>query len=470
MSRKCLLPLSILTAALIALGFWLVRLPAALQPDRADVTTYVIENVTLLDPATGELQTDGHVRIDDGWIAGVGTGPLPPGHDGLPRMDADGLTLMPGLIDMHVHVFDPVDLGANLSHGVTTVRNMGGMPFHQPLARRIEQGEILGPRLLTTGPILNETGGRNSNLLHDSVSGADEARDAVRRQYTAGFRDLKLYSNLSRESFEAIRAEAARLGMTMSGHPVEGTETDPLSILTTLGAGFVTIEHTESIVWHGLEDDRDPDRAWILAQRMAASGVTVDPTLVVHENLTRIVETRGAHLTRPDMQGYNPVVASFEQDGFDFWSTYQGTDRTEMQAFYIAFTGMMHQAGVRLTVGTDAGVMATPHGVSTVREMELLVEAGLTPLEAIRAATLNPADALGMGGEIGCLDVGCAADFLLVDGDPRHSIGLLYHPQAVVREGRWLDRADLDALDAAGRQPSQIRTWWHLARHLWSIR
>ena len=470
MSRKCLLPLALLLSALIAIGFWWVRLPAALSPDRIADTVYYIENVALLDPVTGILRPDGHVRVSEGRIAAIGTGPAPHVLPDLPRVDGEGLTLMPGLIDMHVHVFDAVDLASNLAHGVTTVRNMGGMPFHRPLAGRIERGDMLGPRLLTTGPILNETGGRNGNLLHQSVSGADEARAAVRRQFAAGFRDLKLYSNLSRESFQAIREEAASLGLTMSGHPVEGTEADPLSIMPTLGAGFVTLEHTESIVWHGLEDDTDPDRAWILAQRMAAAGVTVDPTLVVHENLTRIVETQGAHLTRPDMEGYNPVVAGFEQDAFDLWSSYQGHDRSEMQAFYVAFTGMMHEAGVRLTVGTDAGVMATPHGVATVREMELLVEAGLTPLEAIRAATLNPADALGMGGEIGCLAVGCAADFVLVEGDPRQFIGRLYQPQAVVRDGRWLGRDDLDALEAAGRQPSQIRTWWNLGRHLWSIR
>lgn len=470
MSRKCLLPLAVLVSALIAFGFWLVRLPEAMLPEQAAHSSYLIENVALLDPRSGELRPEGHVWVSEGRIVEVGTGPVSHAGRDLPRRDGEGLTLMPGLIDMHVHVFDTVDLAANLAHGVTTVRNMGGMPYHLPLARRIEEGGILGPRLLTTGAILNETGGRNANLLHETVLGADEARAAVRRQYAAGFRDLKLYSNLSRESFLAIREEAAALGMTMSGHPVEGTEAHPLTIMPTLTAGFVTIEHTESIVWHGLSDDTDPDRAWVLAQRFAATGATVDPTLVVHENLSRIVETRGAHLTRPDMEGYNPVVTLFEQDGFDFWSAYEGTDRTEMQAFYVSFTGLLHEAGVQLTVGTDAGVMATPHGVSAVREMELLVEAGLTPLEAIRAATLNSADALGMAGEIGCLAVDCVADFVLVEGDPRYSIGLLYHPQAVVRDGRWLDRSDLDALEAAGRRPSRVRTWWHLVRHLLAIR
>lgn len=448
----------------------ITRLPGAMIPDTPSQPTLLIEHATLLDPETGQLVRDGSVLIRDGRIAQVVQGEMPNVPADIPRRDATGLTLLPGLIDVHVHVFDEPDLAASLAHGVTTVRNMGGMPFHLPLARRIEAGEVLGPRLITTGPILNETGGRNGNALHESVLGAEEARAAVRRQYAAGFRHLKLYSNLSRESFEAIRAEADILGMSLSGHPVEGTEAEPMAINATLQAGFATIEHTESIVWHGLNDDTDPDGAARLARRIAATGAVIDPTLVVHENLARIVETRGRHLSRPEMASYNPVVAGFERDAFDFWSRYAHSDRTDMQAFYTRFTGMLHQAGVRLTVGSDSGVMASPHGVSTLREMELLVSAGLSPLEAIRAATLNGADVLGLSGQVGCLAPGCAADLVLVSADPLQDIRHLYTPEAVVRNGQWLNRAKLDELETASHHPSELRTWWRLGRHLLATR
>ena len=453
----------------IAAAFLVARahqLPGVMRPDREAPQSYLITNAGLLDPATGSVQANGHVLVIDGQIEQVGTGPLPAWPDGIGQIDAGGRVLMPGLIDVHVHVFDETELAAGLAHGVTTVRNMGGFPFHLPLASRIERGDILGPRLLTTGAILNEVGGRNGNLLHEVVDGADEARASVRRQYAAGFRDLKLYSNLSRESFAAIRDEAAALGMTMSGHPVEGTEADPVDFAASLDAGFQTLEHTESIVWHALNDETDRQGLRQLAGQIAASGTMIDPTLVVHENLARIVETRGAHITRPAMAGYNPVVAGFEQENFDFWSQYPHDDRSRMQAFYVEATGALHAAGVRLTVGTDSGVMATPHGISTVREMEILVEAGLTPSEAIRAATLNGAQALGLDGQIGCLVPGCAADFILVAGDPTQDIARLYEIDAVMRDGRWLDRDTLTALEKAGHHPSSLRTWWRLGQHL----
>ncbi|MFY0636623.1 amidohydrolase family protein [Maricaulis maris] len=445
-------------------------LPGAMRPDQDASRSYLIANATLLDPATEGLRPDGHVLVIDGRIEAVGTGALPARPDGVAMIDANGQVLMPGLIDVHVHIFDETDLAAGLAHGVTTVRNMGGFPFHLPLARQIERGEIYGPRLLTTGPILNEVGGRNGNALHEAVDGADEARASVRRQYAAGFRHLKLYSNLSRESFAAIREEAAALGMTMSGHPVEGTEADPVDFSASLEAGLRTLEHAESIVWYGLDDDMDPDRMRALARQIAASGTVVDPTLVVHENLARIVETAGAHITRPEMAGYNPVIAGYEREGWEYWSAYQHDDRTRMQAFYVAFTGALHQAGVALTVGTDSGVMVSPHGVSTLREMEILVDAGLTPLEAIRAATLNGADVLGLDGQVGCLAVDCAADLILVDGDPTQDLARLHDLAAVMRDGRWLDRDQLDALAEAARHPSSLRTWWRLGQHRLAVR
>jgi len=463
----CLIALAALVAVAVPV---LGRVPAAMVPDRSEAQSYLIENAALFDPDAGTLQSGMSVLVIGGTIVRIAPGTLAGIDRAVERIDANGHTLMPGLIDMHVHIFDEVDVAAGLARGVTTVRNLGGMPFHLPLARRIERGALYGPRLITTGPILNETGGRNGNTLHEFVAGGEEARAAVRRQYAAGFRHLKLYSNLSRESFAAIQEEAAALGMTMSGHPVEGTEADPLPFAATLAAGFATIEHAESIVWYGLDDNTDPETARALAREIAVSGSTVDPTLVVHENLMRIVETQGTHLTRPDMEGYNPVVAGFEQDSFDFWSRYLHDDRTQMQAFYQGFTGMMHEAGVRLTVGSDSGIMASPHGVSTVREIELLVAAGLTPLEAIRAATVNPAAVLGLEGEIGCVAAGCAADLVLLSGDPRADLETLYAPVAVMRDGRWLDRAALDALEDAGRRPSRWRTWWRLGRHVLAVR
>lgn len=260
--------------------------------------------------------------------------------------------------------------------------------------------------------------------------------------------------------------EAARLGMTVSGHPVEGSPEDPMDIAETLAAGMTTIEHAESIVWHGLEDDPDPAGMRRLAADFAAAGATVTPTLIVHANLAKIVETRGSHLDRADMAGFNPVVHGFERDTYDFWSGYEGLDRTRMQLVYEAFTDELHRAGVRLVVGTDAGIMATPHGVSVIEEMELLVRAGLSPAEALRAATVNSAAVLGMDGMLGCVEAGCRADLVLLPADPRADFQFLRYPAGVMANGVWYDAGALDRLRASAGRPSVWRTRWRLLMHL----
>ncbi|WP_300540603.1 amidohydrolase family protein [Maricaulis sp.] len=439
--------------------------PAAMRPPPAVPSAYLFHNVRVLYPDRAEAGPTTTVLVVDGVIAGVGvpdTGTLP---EGTQEIDGAGRVLMPGLIDMHVHIFDEAGLAANLVHGVTTVRNLGGMPFHPGLARRIEAGRIAGPRLVSTGPIINERGGRNANPLQVLVDGADEARAEVRRQHRRGYRHLKVYSNLSRESFAAVLDEAAALGMSVSGHPVEGRPADPMEIGHTLLAGLATIEHAESIVWHGLDDNPDPAGMTRLAAEFAAAGATVSPTLVVHENLSRIVETRGAHLQRADMTGFNPVVAGFERDTYEFWTAYRNEDRTRMQGVYEEFTGALHAAGVRLVVGTDAGIMATPHGVSVLREMELLVRAGLTPHEALRAATVNAADVLGLADRLGRVEPGYRADLVLADADPRVDFQILRRPAGVMRDGVWYDAVALAELREAARQPGAWRTRRRLLMH-----
>jgi imidazolonepropionase-like amidohydrolase len=388
--------------------------------------------------------------------------------ENLHLIDVDGLTLLPGLIDMHVHVFDEADLAASLAYGVTTIRNLGALPFHQDMIARIEHRELLGPQMITTGPIINEVGGRLSNDLQVFVNGAEEARAEVRRQYDLGYRELKLYSNLSRESFDAICEEAALLELALTGHPVEGTESDPIEIDQTLSAGFRTIEHTESIVWHGLDDDKEESRARALAEKIARSGSAVTPTLIVHDNLAAIAETKGAHISRPEMSMFNPVVRSFEQDSYDYWAAHQGTDRSEMQQFYERFTGYLHGAGVPIVVGTDAGVMATPHGVSVFEEMRLLKSNGLSALEAIRAATLVPARVLGLDQEIGSVREQARANFILVDGNPLEDFESLRSPAAVMIDGVWIDAEGIESLKQAAQDHSLSNSWFRLLVHFWN--
>jgi imidazolonepropionase-like amidohydrolase len=431
---------------------------------QAQAQPIVISGAEILEFDGNEVtrRTGDVVWIEDGRIIDPPAGADPSLHT---QVDGRGLYLMRGLTDMHVHVWDQAELGAYLAHGVTQIRNLSGMPFHLRLAQEIEAGSVVGPRLVTSGPILNSPGA-NFQVNHERVETAQEARAAVRRQHADGFRTLKVYSNLSREAYEAIRDEARELDMEIMGHSPEGRRGPgvpaqaPFDIAfeELLDDGFVTFEHVETIAWHGLRNRRDLDAMRALAARLAASKAVVDPTLVAFYNLLRVAETKGEFVKGPDMQLLNPLIVAQEAPNYARWAAEDVETARADFAFYQAATLALHQAGVRLVAGSDSGIFANAPGVSLLDELDLMVAAGLTPAQALGGATANAALTLEADDSGGRVRPGARADLILLDADPTKDMSALRRPVAVIAAGRLQDREALDALLAAAKAPDLTRT------------
>ncbi|MEP0315773.1 MAG: amidohydrolase family protein [Hyphomonas sp.] len=425
----------------------------------------LISHVRVLD-FSGEapdVREDAFVLVDEGAI--IALADTRAGLIADAEQDASGLTLIPGLTDMHVHVWDEAELGAYLSWGVTRVRNMSGLPFHLTLAEQVEAGNVLGPHLLTTGPILNSAG-PNAQVNHQLVETEEEARAAVAWQAEQGFTRLKVYSNLTREAYDAVLEEAEARNLIVTGHTPEGVRGPgvpfeaPFDIAfgEVLGDGFETIEHIESIVWHGLSDRQDEAAARALAKRIAASGVPVTPTLLAYHNLWRVGDTQGAALTRPGTEMLNPVVQQTERNYQEFWANQPPGPAAQSDAFYGRVTKIFQEEGVTLVAGTDAGIFTNVPGLSLVEELGLMVQAGLTEFEALKSATHAPSVVLDQEGLDGCARRGCAADLVLYACDPLADISCLHVPHAMIRDGEWLSREDLMALREAARHHNLERT------------
>ncbi|WP_394729073.1 amidohydrolase family protein [Altererythrobacter sp. GH1-8] len=388
-------------------------------------------------------------------------------------IEGSGRIVMPGLFDMHVHVWDQQSLGAYLATGVTTIRNASGMPFHLRLIHEIERGTVIGPRLITAGPILNSPG-PNQQINHQMVITADEAQEAVRKQHESGYRRLKVYSNLTREAYEAVLQEARRLGMTVMGHTPEGVREPgmpykrPFNIgfQEILDDGFITIEHVESIVWHGLRDEYNEAAGRKLAHKIAAAGVPVDPTLLAFYNLLRVAETRGEYLRRPGTELLNPLLVAQSQAEYERWANEEVERNRYAFEFYKRMVKMLSEEGVLLVAGSDAGIFTNIPGISLIEELELLEEAGLDRVEVLRAATINSAIALGEQDQVGRVAKGYRADLLLLERDPTQSLVALRSVSAVVAGGRWLDRTALDDQLAAASQHNITRTQRNLVEAL----
>jgi hypothetical protein len=444
-------------------------LPQALEPNQDKPSGVLIDNVRLISmvPGAPDAEDGRAVLVIGDRIIQIGAAGEVTAPEGVRTIDANGQTLIPGLIDAHIHLSDEAELAGYIAHGVTGLRNTSGYPFHLPLSKRIREGRILGPDFVTTGPILNSRGPNESPLQQTVTTGA-EARAAVRDQYNAGYRRVKLYSNLTREAYDAILDETEELRMRVMGHTPEGKRTagipreKPFKIPWefSLGKGFTTFEHVETLVWHSLRGELDETRMREMADKLAASGEAVSTTLIAHKRLVLIAETKGAYLDRPGTETINPLIRFAQRADARFWSevdpsAYEGP-RAE---FHLTATRLLHEAGVPLIASTDAGIFAIIPGRSMARELELLVEAGLSPREALASATRISAQTLGFE-QTGMIAPGYRANLVLLSEDPLANISTVEFPAAVMLRGQWMDHTKLEELREGARNTSLIRSLW----------
>jgi imidazolonepropionase-like amidohydrolase len=411
-----------------------VRLPVLLLLSAVavagDVTAFVDVNVVPMD--TERVLERHTVLVRDGRIAAVGQEAAVP--DDAVRIDGRGRYLMPGLADMHAHNWYEEEHLMFLANGVTTIRNMWGTPMQQQWRREIEAGTRLGPTLHTSGPILDGTPAvwPQSTI----VTTVEAARKAVHRIKAEGYPSLKVYNSLRADVYEALVAEARTLGLRVVGHVPRA-----VGLEGVLAAKQDSIEHVEGYL------DLPVDRRQSFAERTAALGVWNCPTLVVYWSHLRWDELP----QRPEMK-YVPVPM---RDTWKAMTKRRPDARHEKRLRRLreasrAVTQALHAAGARLLLGTDCGTPYIVAGWSVHRELELLVEAGLTPYEALRAGTVSAAAYLR--DDFGTVQVGKRADLVLVEANPLADVKHAARRVGVMVRGRWLPAYGLQKhLDARVR-------------------
>jgi len=220
------------------------------------------------------------------------------------------------------------------------------------------------------------------------------------------------------------------------------------------------MEHVETLVWHSLRDRLDEDAMAQVAYRVVQAGDVVTPTLIAHKRLVNIAQTKGAYLQRPGSDTINPLVRLIERGSEEYWS---GVDASTYEAphaeFFLTATRLLHEAGVPLIAGTDAGGFGIIPGASLARELELLVDAGLTPYEALAAATRISAKILGFA-ESGVIAPGYRANLALLQDDPLADVAAVAFPAGIMIRGRWLDGQAIGLLHQAAADTSLVRSKW----------
>jgi imidazolonepropionase-like amidohydrolase len=372
-------------------------------PAGAKSVPLVFEDVNVIAMTSDAILPGRTVVISDGRIAAIGDRTITR-PTGAIVISGRGRYLLPALIDMHVHIRTP-DVGKYVSFGITTVRNMWGWQGLQDLATRIDRGEVVGPRIISASPGLDGLPVQwpETRVVMTSA----DVPAAVKDQVQAGWRYLKVYTRLSRENYQAIMAEARAAGIPVVGHvpwavPIE----------EALALGQTSIEHLTGYETRFSRSGRTGTLAWLdanpalysnLAQASARAGVWNCPTLAIYSALAQ-----------------QHTVAEHD----------------EIVRQRRAFVLELHRAGAKLLAGSDAGIGVVEPGAVLHAELAELVAAGLTPYQALRAATIDAGSFLGITG-LGTVQQGAPADLLLVDGNPLANIAKLQQFDGLVQRGAW---------------------------------
>jgi tetratricopeptide (TPR) repeat protein len=410
---------------------------------------FAIVHVDVAPMDSDRILVDQTVLVKDGVVARLGPAAAVSVPEGTPAIDGHGLFLMPGLMDLHVHVNRQEELLMYLANGVTTVLNLRGQPFHLDWREELAAGTRFGPRMFTCGPFI-----RGHQV--DAESAVAQAHEIAE----AGYDCVKIYDEWQLEPYLAVAEATSEIGIPFMGHAPRG-----LDFEVVLADGREKIVHLEELVyttpeldawierWRngeqpGPEDDPraallEPVRA--LARATAEAGIWVVPTQIVIDNYRERTTSAGLErlAARPYLRYLNPVLRR----------TWARADQSHRRIRHEQQTALQHlmlevfrEAGVRLGLGTDASVeddLAVMPGWSVHEELAILVRAGYTPYEALSQATARAAEYLELPGE-GVVTEGARADLVLVNGNPFEAIENAADIVAVVSSGRWLSRGRLD--------------------------
>jgi imidazolonepropionase-like amidohydrolase len=435
-------------AAVVALGI----LGCSSASVAAPVQPLRIADVTIVDVKTGALLEHRDVEIRDGRIAAV----LPARSPPISReriVEGRGKFLIPGLWDCHVHLSWTTDSALPLlvALGITDVRDMGS-DFSQieGWRARIAAGDVVGPRIMRVGPILN---GKSFNRYQFVPGSSEGSRGAVRLLKWLGVDEIKVHRRMPRDWYYAVLDEAKKNGLKVVGHiPIE------IPPAEASNAGQYMIEHTETLFEGtfaaGLSDTQLPGaiRSWLATDKPEAlfatfvrNGTWVDPTLSGYLEVAdqydpkTPADRRYRYVARSERKIFSGQLKAHP------FSAEQVKALHEHMNLLVDVTRRMHQAGVKLVTGTDAAG-ARLVGFSLQRELAVLVRAGLTPLETLQAATLNPAIAFGRTADLGSVEKGKLADLVLLDANPLYDIKNIQKVDAVIAAGRLYDRASINRL------------------------
>ncbi len=415
--------------------------------------SYIIKNVNIIPMNQDTVLVDKMVYIKEGIIEKIADNIQ---VNEIQIFNGENRYLTPGLIDMHVHVWDRYELGLYLSNGVTAIRNLWGMPMHLRIKEDVIEENIFSPTFFTTGPKLTGTefiGDDNLNLMN-----ASEAKDKVISYKERGYDFIKTYYGLDKEVFDAVIEQANISEIDIVAHPSQKV---PFSY--HLNPQIKSIEHAEEIVQQPLQFDLDSIKLQPIIDSIAQSKHTsYSPTLTVFNNIYQMM--LNDDILDSESLGYmNPLIKKMDsKKQFERWFNAKQENPSTVERikkqhdFHMTIIKKLHEAGVPIICGTDGGIGVTPPGFSIHQEMAFYKDAGLSNYEVLKTATVNASKTHSIMNKLGTIEEGKIANLLVVDENPLVKLSSLKKPTYVFIKGRKLDQETLDSFNEKAKNRKNL--------------
>ena len=405
------------------------------QPDLS-TNSYVITNVNIVPMTSDTILMNKTIHIVDGIIKNINeTSP----NTNEFVIDAKGKYLSPGLIDMHTHLWDKYELGLYAANGVTTIRNLLGMPFHLDVKKDINNNKFIGPIMYTASPQFTDATQQGSHRKR--IKTPDEARELVKKYKEKGYDYIKTYNQLPKAIFDATIEQSIISNIPIAAHPSFKVDYD-----YHFNSSISTIEHTEDIFQQPLNYKIDREKLNSVIDGYAKSNQTHSPTLTVFYNLTEIYNKEEGFLTTEQSGYINPFIKSINKGDYNFHMSVKTNSKNvaervnDQHNFHLEIIGKLHKAGVNIVCSTDAGVLNTAAGFSIHQELGFYVEAGMSNYEALKTATVNPTKVYEEYNQFGIVEKGRMANLILSEENPLNDLTMLKTPEWVMIKGRIINK------------------------------
>jgi hypothetical protein len=405
-----------------------------------DRNSYLITNINVIPMLKDTVLTHKTVFVKDGIIENIDDSIA---MEGVEVIDGENKFLSPGLIDMHTHIWDKQELGLYLANGVTTIRNLWGYSMHLRIKENLENDEIIGPMFFTSSPKLTSAQDLGDDKVQ--ITTPEEAKSLVIEYKNRGFDFIKIYAGLKEDLYQAIIEQSQESDISIIAHPSR-----EIPYMEQFHSQIASIEHAEEIVQQALNYQLDSLKVEPIIRKFVTTNKSFCPTLTGYYKIFEMLEADENILKNGDINYINPLIQMVDSKAqYNRWASEKENNSSitaniyQQHQFHLYIVKRMHEEGVNIVCGTDAGIGITTAGYSIHQELAFYQEAGLSNFETLKTATVNPSKTHKEFEQMGTIEKGKLANFVVTSNNPLEDLNELSKPEWVMVKGRKINKKTL---------------------------